>query len=258
MDFSISVMAVSSSHRGVGSSSNFVLDPCGARRDDGAVSRYRQYCPVARASEVLAERWNPLIIRNVMFGAHSFTAIAAGLPTMSRSVLTSRLRDLAGAGVLEIRPKPNGSGSTYHLTEAGAGLAPVIDAMATWAEEHVEVLPAHADPGFALWAWAQVQTDRDALPSRRTVVAFDFVEERPGDRFFWVLAYNGEIEVCLTDPGGEAELRVTARSLPFIDWHRGRRSWADVIRSGDVVVDGPPTLARSFPRWNHRSVVLDG
>lgn len=221
------------------------------------MTRYRQYCPVARASEVLAERWNPLIVRNVMFGAHTFSAIAGGVPSMSRSVLTARLRELEAAGILSIRPKPSGRGSTYHLTEAGAGLAPVIEAMAAWAETHVEVLPEHADPGFALWAWAQVQTNRAALPAKRTVVAWDFFEERSGDRFFWLLVDNGELEVCLTDPGGDPDLRVAARSLPFVQWHRGARAWADLVRSGDIEISGPVTLARSLPRWNHRTVVLE-
>ena len=223
----------------------------------GTMTRYRQYCPVARASEVIAERWNPLIVRNVMFGADTFSAIAGGVPSMSRSVLTSRLKELEAAGVLERRPKPTGRGSTYHLTEAGAGLAPVIEALAAWAEEYVDVLPEHADPGFVLWAWAQVQTDREQLPEGRTVVAFDFHEERAGDRFFWLLIDDGRLEVCLTDPGGEPDLRVRARSLPFADWHRGRRSWADVTRAGDVEISGPTRLVRAFPRWNHHTVVID-
>ena len=125
---------------------------------------YRQYCPVARASEILAERWNPLIVRNLMFGADTFSAIARGLPTMSRSMLLKRLDELERAGVITSSPKPDGRGHLYRLTEAGADLGGVIDGLAEWGERWIEVTTERSDPGFALWAWCQVQMDQSALP----------------------------------------------------------------------------------------------
>ena len=99
------------------------------RWHDRPMGTYHQYCPVARASEILAERWNPLIVRNLMFGADTFSAIARGVPTMSRSMLLKRLEELERAGVIESRRKPTGRGHLYGLTEAGADLAGVIDAV---------------------------------------------------------------------------------------------------------------------------------
>src|SRR4029078_12417928 len=87
---------------------------------------YRQYCPIARASEILAERWNPLIVRNLMFGADTFSAIARALPRMSRSILLKRLDELERAGVIESCEKAQGRGHIYRLTEAGADLAGII------------------------------------------------------------------------------------------------------------------------------------
>lgn len=220
------------------------------------MASYRQYCPIARATEILAERWSLLIVRNLMFGATTFSAIAQGLPTMSRSMLTKRLRELERAGVITAEPKPNGQGSTYGLTPAGAGLAGVIDGLGRWAEEWVEVLPEHADPGFALWAWCRVQLDRTALPAERVVVAFDFPDERPGNRFFWLLIDHGDAEVCVTDPGGEADLRVVARSVAFVDWHRGALAWSTAVRRGDITITGARSLTRLFPRWNTHVPVL--
>jgi DNA-binding HxlR family transcriptional regulator len=211
---------------------------------------YRQYCPIARASEILAERWNPLIVRNLMFGADTFSAIAGGVPTMSRSMLIKRLDELERAGLIESRPKPNGRGHLYELTEAGADLAGVLDGLAAWGERWVEVTPDRSDPGFVLWAWCQVQLDRSALPAGRVVVAFTFPDERAGNQRYWLLVEHGDAEVCYTDPGGEPDLMVEARSLAFVDWHRGARSWRDVLRSGDVKLIGPTWLRRSFPTWN--------
>ena len=218
------------------------------------MATYRQYCPIARATEILAERWSLLIVRNLMFGANTFTAIARGVPTMSRSMLSKRLRELERAGVLECTPKPNGQGSTYSLTDAGADLADVVDNLGRWAETWVEVLPEHTDPGFALWAWCQVQLNREALPHGRVVVRFEFPDEQPGNRHFWLLINHGEAEVCLTDPGGEPELHVVAGSAAFVDWHRGAMPWSEAVRSGGITVDGTRALARAFPSWNTHAV----
>jgi hypothetical protein len=82
------------------------------------------------------------------------------------------------------------------------------------------------------------------------VVAFTFPDERAGNQRYWLLVEHGDAEVCYTDPGGEPDLMVEARSLAFVDWHRGARSWRDVLRSGDVKLIGPTWLRRSFPTWN--------
>ena len=217
---------------------------------------YHQYCPVARASEILAERWNPLIVRNLMFGADTFSAIARGLPTMSRSMLLKRLDELERAGVITSSPKPDGRGHLYRLTDAGADLVGVIDGLAEWGERWIEVTTERSDPGFALWAWCQVQMDQSALPAERVVVALIFPDERPGNRRYWLLIEHGEAEACYSDPGGEPDLVVEAGSLAFVDWHRGERSWRDVLRSGDIRLTGPTWLRRSFPTWNRHEPVV--
>ncbi len=198
----------------------------------------------------MAERWSPLIVRNMLWGATTFTDIANGVPTMSRSMLVTRLDQLEAAGIIERRPKDSGRGSIYELTPAGRDLAPVIDSLGAWAMRWLDVTDEHDDPGFALWAWARFHVVSEQLPDRRTVVAFDFPDERPGDRFFWLLVDNGEAEVCLTDPGGGIDVTVVARSGPFVSWHIGRRTWSDLIGSGDLTVSGDRRLARSLPRWH--------
>lgn len=220
------------------------------RREDETMGSYRQYCPIARASEILAERWTPLLVRNVMLGAHTFNDLARGVPSMSRSMLTKRLVELERTGVIQARPKPDGRGSIYELTEAGADLAAVIEALGTWGERWVEVTSEHADPGFALWAWCQAQLDRSKLPRGRVVVAFTFRDEPPGNRYYWLLIENGDAEVCYSDPGDQPDLHVEARSIAFVDWHRGAISWSQALRDGAITVTGSRHLSRALPDWN--------
>lgn len=220
---------------------------------------YRQYCPIARASEILAERWTPLIIRNLMFGAETFTSLARGVPAMSRSMLIKRLSELERAGIIDKRPKPDGNGHRYTLTPAGNDLATVITELGVWGERWIEVTTEHSDPGFALWAWSQVQLDRTALPDERTVVAFVFPDEPPGNRYYWLLVEHGDAELCYSDPGDEPAATVTAESLPFVQWHRGELSWGAALRTGSISVTGRRPIARALPTWNlHRPVLAEG
>jgi DNA-binding HxlR family transcriptional regulator len=114
---------------------------------------YGQYCPIARASEIFAERWTPVIVRNLLIGCRTYTEISAGAPGLSRSLLTQRLRQLERAGIVEIQPKAKGRGVTYHLTEAGRDLWDVMMALRTWGERWLEVGDEHTNPSLVLWAW---------------------------------------------------------------------------------------------------------
>jgi DNA-binding HxlR family transcriptional regulator len=198
----------------------------------------------------MAERWTPLVVRNLLLGAHTFNDLARGVPAMSRSMLAKRLTELERAGVVRAAPKLTGRGSSYELTAAGADLATVIHALGEWGERWVEVTSVHADPGFALWAWCQAQLDRSKLPPDRVVVAFVFPDQPARNRYYWLLVEHGDAEVCYADPGGEPDLFVEAESGTFVDWHRGALSWPAAQRTGRITVSGPPRLARSLPSWN--------
>jgi DNA-binding HxlR family transcriptional regulator len=221
------------------------------------VRTYRQYCPIARTAEILAERWTPLVVRNLLWGATTFSDIALGVPTMSRSMLIKRLAELQQAGIIEATPKSKGHGSLYTLTPAGRDLAGVIDAMAAWGTRWLEATSEHSDPGFALWAWVRVQVAHDRLPPDRTVVRFTFPQEPPSNRRYWLLIERGRAELCSVDPGGEIDADVVANSDPFARWHRGELPWADALRSGDITVTGRAAVARALPTWNTHTPDLD-
>lgn len=129
---------------------------------------YGHYCPIARAAELLAERWSIIILRNiVIIGCRTFNEIADGAPGLSRGLLSKRLRELQRAGVLEIRPKPDGPGSTYEPTQAGRALSDVMLALQSWGSQWAELTPEQAHPGVVLWGWVTCHLDRDRLPQRR-------------------------------------------------------------------------------------------
>ena len=112
---------------------------------------YGQYRPIARASEILTERWTPIIVRNLMAGCTTFGEISAGAPGLSHSLLTQRLRLLERVGVIEARPKSRGRGVTYQLTHAGRDLSGILWALHDWGEKWLELGDEHTNPALVLW-----------------------------------------------------------------------------------------------------------
>src|ERR1051325_733192 len=195
---------------------------------------YGLYCPIARASELLAERWSIILLRNIgVLGCRTFNEIADCAPGLSRGLLSKRLRDLERAGVILIRPKPDGPGSIYEPTEAGRELSDLMRALQHWGSRWADLTPEHAHPGVVLWMWATFFLDRDRLPQRRRLVRFDYPTlSGPGSRS-WLLIERGEAEICETYPGGEEDLVVVVHDpVAFAHWHLGELEWGDALRAG--------------------------
>lgn len=215
---------------------------------------YGQYCPIARGAEIFAERWTPVIIRNLHLGCRTFGELLQGAPGLSRTMLSRRLTELERAGVVDSSPKPGGRGRVYTLTAAGEGLWEVCDALGNWGARWLELAPEHLDPGFALWSMCN-RLDRDRLPTRTVVTEINFTD-RP--ERFWLVLQHGTGEVCREFPGADADLFVIAETEALIRWHLGQLSWAEATREGRITVHGPAELARAFPTWNMGSPYADG
>lgn len=168
---------------------------------------------------------------------------------MSRSLLIKRLKELERAGVVHKTMGP-GRSTSYELTEAGRDLAGVIDALGTWGERWLEVTTEHTDPGFVLWSWSKYYIDESQLPKQRIVVEFEFPNEPPTNRRYWLLTEGGKAELCYSNPGDEPAVWVVAESEAFTRWHLGEITWRKALASGAIRVDGRSDIARRLPSWN--------
>jgi len=213
-----------------------------------AMTKYRQYCPVARASEIFADRWTPLIVRELLAGSHQFNRIDRGLPGISRSLLASRLSQLEEAGVVERRVGRRTAAPEYHLTEAGRDLQRVLERLGAWGVRWAfgEPKPEELDPVLLLWKMHQ-RVRRNLLPPGRTVVEFDFTGHN--GRRLWLVLEPREISVCLKPPGFDTDLIVRANLALFHRVWLGYIDYDAAIRSGEIIMDGPRALTREFPRW---------
>jgi DNA-binding HxlR family transcriptional regulator len=209
---------------------------------------YGQYCPIAKAAQILGDRWTVLIVREMSFGVHRFNELERCLPGISRSVLAQRLRHLERVGLVRREPQTDSRGHDYRLTEAGVALKPVLRSLGDWAARWAfgDPQPDELDPDL-LMRWISRHVAVDALPPRRAVAQFTF--RRPRHRTYWLVLQRDEVSVCLHDPGFEPDVYVTAEPAALYDVYLGRQSLHRAMAAGLVAVDGQATMVRAFPRW---------
>ncbi len=200
---------------------------------------YGQYCPITRAVEVLGERWSLLIVRDMLCGATRFNDIARGLPGLSRSLLTKRLRQLERAGIVE---RLDGG---YELTEAGAELRPVVFGLGAWGArwQFGEPRDDELDPELLMW-WMHTRLDFSVFPDRRVVLEFAFPQHR---RRIWIVNDSSGPSVCTVDPGFEIDVVVQADLAVLYEVWLGRTELRSALRAGTVEMSGPSALVRRMP-----------
>ena len=208
---------------------------------------YGQFCPVSRGAEIFAERWTPLILRELLNGSHRFSELQLGLPRISRNLLTQRLVSLESAGVIERRPAERGRGFSYHLTAAGEDLRPVVQALGAWGYRWggADLPPKQLDPVLLMW-FIRRRVQVQALRRHRTVIRFDFRRPR---RSFWLRIDPPAVDLCFTDEGFDVEVAVDADLAALTEVWLGRTRLAEAIAAGSIRLDGEADVGPSFVRW---------
>ena len=205
----------------------------------GKPNGYGQYCPMSRALEVVGERWSLLIVRDLLVGASRFNDLARGLPGLSRTLLSKRLRQLERDGIVERR------GSDYVLTEPGRALEPVVFALGGWGSAIAlgEPEAEECNARLLVW-WISRRLDPSVLPEGRRVVHFRFTDDR---HRFWILIEAGEPSVRAVDPGCAVDVTVTCDVSSLLQVWQGRLPLREALRSGRVEFSGPTALVRRMP-----------
>jgi DNA-binding HxlR family transcriptional regulator len=218
---------------------------------------YGQFCTVARGAEVIGQRWTPLVVRELLCGSTRFNDIHRGIPRMSRSLLTDRLRSLEEVGV--VRRRATQSGVEYHLTEAGEELRPIVMALGHWGARWIgsRLKRDQLDAGFLMWDIRRFMRVDECPDDRRVVIHFRLTDAPSGERFWWLVVCDGEVDLCREDPGDEVTLIVesTLRSLTEV-WTGDRRP-EDATKARAVRVVGAPPDVVALWRWLGRSVFAD-
>lgn len=204
---------------------------------------YQQFCPVAKAMELLDERWTILVIRELLAGSTRFNALRRGLPRMSPTLLSKRLHQLVQAGLVER------TGDDYVLTPAGSELRPIVEGIGNWGTRWMPALgDLDLDPKLLMWDLHR-NVDPATVPPGRTVVAFDFLDVPGKQRRWWLVLKPEEVDVCDFDPGYEVAGSVRGSLRRLVEVWRGDLGWREAVRSGALVLEGPASFSRSVPVW---------
>jgi len=214
------------------------------------VEGYGQFCPVAMASEVICARWTPLILRELLCGSTRFNDLRRGVPRMSPTLLSKRLKDLEQAGVVETRPTGQAGIVEYHLTQAGQELRPIVMSLGFWGQRWVETQLSlkNLDPSLLMW---DMRRGLNVAPisSGRSTVQFHYPELPASRQRYWLVIEGGRVDLCQVDPGFEVDLYVecSLRTMTMI-W-MGLTSVQAELDAGRLELSGDKALARSIQQW---------
>ncbi len=211
------------------------------------MSGFGQFCPVAKTSELIGERWMPLILRELMCGSSRFSEIQRGVPLISPALLSKRLTQLETARV--ITRTRNGAGSRAELTEAGWELYPIIEAMGVWGQRWARSSYSadELDPALLMWDMRRMLKAEGLRPAR-TVVEFRFRQAPARKSLYW-LVVDGDVDLCMVDPGLPIDLHVNANLRALTEVWMGDRLMSDAVNAGLITMDGPLPLLKRFPDW---------
>ena len=210
---------------------------------------YGQFCPVAKAAEVFCERWTALIIRDLAAGAARFAELHRGVPLMSPTLLSCRLKQLESEGILERRPA-GGRGFTYHLTRAGQEFVPLVEGLGMWGQRWSRRTLTDNEVDLGLLVWAMERSVKgDALGAGRKVVQLEFTDQPASRRHWWFLHEDGGTQLCYEDPGFEIDVYLRASVRDMIRIVRGDMSLDAALAQERLDVAGPARHRRWLPGW---------
>lgn len=214
------------------------------------VKSYGQFCPVAKAAELFCEKWTPLIIRDLGAGATRFSELRRGVPLMSPSLLSSRLKQLEAEGIVERRTEDGVRSPTYHLTEAGTEFLPLVEILGVWGQRwsRRELAENEVDLGLLLWA-IERSVDASALKSGRSVVRLELTDQPEGKRHWWFVNENDACELCLEDPGHEVDLYLACTLRDIIYVIRGDLALARAMEEDRLEAIGETEVRNRLADW---------
>ena len=210
---------------------------------------YGQFCPVAKATELIGERWTILIIRELVLGTHRFSDFQRALSRISPSLLTKRLKDLEKAGIIIRKTQQGRRGYQYFLTPAGRQLAPVIEHLATWGMRWArsQLADDELDIEFLMWE-IQRRLDTEALPDGETVLCFIF-EELTLFKSWWVVVNDNGVDLCTKNPGKDVDLYISSTVRTMVEIWEGELGLTLALRKQLVKTNGNRLLIKTLPEW---------
>jgi len=219
-------------------------------------STYKQFCPVAMAAEILGSRWNILIIRELFLGSTRFNELRKGLPKLSPTLLSRRLKELEDHGVLNKMPTSKNKKSTeYKLTQSGAELLDVIISIGTWGKRWIDqkLNLENSDVGLLMWDIRR-NIQMDMFPLKQATVEFSFSDIEGKKSTWWIiLDEQSSPDVGPIEPATSVDLYVSCSVSALTEFWLGNMGLDEALKKDQIKLDGAPKLISSFGNWIGKS-----
>ena len=209
---------------------------------------YGQFCPLAQATQLLCERWTLIVVREFIAGSTRFSELQKGVPLMSPTLLSTRLKQLAKAGVIEISGKKGSH--TYTLTQAGRELRPVVELLGAWGHRwvHSDLSTGDLDAGLLMWDMRR-SIDPNVFPKHKVIVQFEYFDAPKGAQNWWLVSDNGETDLCLNDHGHEIDIMIKCSLKAMTEVWTCEQTFSNAVAKGNIKVLGDPNLANKLQDW---------
>jgi DNA-binding HxlR family transcriptional regulator len=215
---------------------------------------YSQYCPLAMTAGILCNRWTVLVLRELLRGSTTFNQISRGVPRMSRTLLSERLRELVDVGILRQETDPGHIG--YTLTPGGEALRPVLRAMAEWGQEWLRVEPSlqNLDVRFLMWDIHRNAKPLALLPDPFCVqIHFTDLPETKCDA--WLIYERDGVDVSYAAPSKQPDVEIEVSAAKLTKVWMGWESFSEAIDNGSMIMRGPIQYLEVAEVWLGKSRV---
>jgi DNA-binding HxlR family transcriptional regulator len=216
------------------------------------IGSYRQFCPVAMAAEILCTRWTVVLLRELIAGSTRFNELRRGVPRMSPALLSQRLKDLEGAGIVVRMSSGSDRGVfEYQLTTAGRELGPIVEAFGIWGQRRIEadLSLQHLDVQLLMWDMRR-NLNTTPMPTHRSVVQFAYPELSAAQRLWWLIVDLQEgVDLCSIDPGFDVDLYVSVDLRTMTAIWMGLDTVRAAVANRRMILTGNRQLAAAMQTW---------
>jgi DNA-binding HxlR family transcriptional regulator len=216
-----------------------------------SIKSYGLFCPLAMACEVVEPRWTLVILNELWSGATRFNEIRRGVPGISPTLLSKRLKEMEQRGLIE-RLEDTAKGTVdYIRTPRAIELEPALMMLGEWAYRNIEAEVAldGLNPDYLMWNLRR-KIDPSELPERRVVVRFHFTDLRENESTYWLIARPGmAVDLCMADPGFDPDLFVEADLKAVASAWMGYSTLRAEMSHDRILLTGNPRLIKTIDKW---------
>jgi DNA-binding HxlR family transcriptional regulator len=218
---------------------------------------YGQFCPIAKATEILGEKWTILIVRELLMGGTRFSELQRGLSLISPTLLSKRLEALTQHGLVIKKKIPNQKGYEYFPTRSCTELLPIIKSLGEWGMRWAQSNITENDYDVQLlMLYLQRSIKPTNLPGNETTIKFHFTDL---DTFpdWWILVQSDKVDLCVNDPGKEVDVYITTTVKVMADVWMDKRSYRKAIADRELQLVGQKALINDVGAWMGTSIFAD-